>query len=185
MTGHDPEIDELRDKVHCAVVLERTPPPWKLDRKESTKLSLKYRRGKGEILIVSHAGRGWWDPTSDAKGDVFGLVQRLEPGLSFGHVRKRLREFAGLSPRFPPVERAGAQNIPDRPVAERWAERKAIWPNSPTWRYLVRKRWLPSAIIEAASAAGVLGEGPAGSAWFAHLDGHGDRKSTRLNSSHH
>ena len=81
MTGHDPEIEELRDKVHCAVVLERTPPPWKLDRKESTKLSLKYRRGKGEILIVSHAGRGWWDPTSDAKGDVFGLVQRLEPGL--------------------------------------------------------------------------------------------------------
>jgi hypothetical protein len=53
------------------VVLEQTPPCWKLDRKESTKLSLKYRRGKGEILIVSHAGRGWWDPTSDAKGDVF------------------------------------------------------------------------------------------------------------------
>jgi hypothetical protein len=78
------------------------PPPWKLDRKESTRLSLKYRRGKGEVLIVSHGGRGWWDPTSDAKGDVFGLVQRLDPGLSFGHVRKRLREFAGLSPRFPP-----------------------------------------------------------------------------------
>ena len=173
MTGHDPEIEELRHGVHCAVVLERTPPPWKLDRKESTKLSLKYRRGEGEILIVSHAGRGWWDPTGDAKGDVFGLVQRLEPGMSFGHVRKRLREFAGLSPRFPPVERAGARNIPDRPVAERWAGRKAIWPNSPTWRYLVRKRWLPSAIIEAASAAGVLREGPAGSAWFAHLDGHG------------
>jgi hypothetical protein len=66
------------------VVLERTPPPWKLDRKESTKLSLKYRRGKGEILIVSHAGRGWWDPTSDGKGDVFRLVQRLEPGLASG-----------------------------------------------------------------------------------------------------
>ena len=95
----DPEIEDLRDKVHCAVVLERTPPPWKLDRKESTKLSLKYRRGKGEILIVSHGGKGWWDPTSDAKGDVFSLVQRLEPGINFGHVRKRLREFAGLSPR--------------------------------------------------------------------------------------
>ena len=100
MTRHDPEIEELREKVHCAVVLEQTPPCWKLDRKESTKLSLKYRRGKGEILIVSHAGRGWWDPTSDAKGDVFRLVQRLEPGLSFGHVRKRLRAFAGLSPCF-------------------------------------------------------------------------------------
>jgi hypothetical protein len=47
MTGHAPEIEALRDKVHCAVVLERTPPPWKLDRKKSTKLSLKYRRGKG------------------------------------------------------------------------------------------------------------------------------------------
>ena len=173
MTGHDPEIEELRDKVHCAVVLERTPPPWKLDRKESTKLSLKYRRGKGEILIVSHAGRGWWDPTSDAKGDVFGLVQRLEPGLTFGHVRKRLREFAGLPPSFPPVDRAGGGKDPDRLVAERWAERKAVWPNSPTWRYLARKRWLPSAIIEAASAAGVLREGPGGSAWFPHFDGHG------------
>jgi hypothetical protein len=43
MTGHDPEIEELRARVHCAEVLERTPPPWKLDRKESTKLSLKYR----------------------------------------------------------------------------------------------------------------------------------------------
>ena len=93
--------------------------------------------------------------------------------MSFGHVRKRLREFAGLSPRFPPVDRAGGRNNPDRPVAERWAERKAVWPNSPTWRYLARKRWLPYAIIEAASAAGVLREGPAGSAWFAHLDGHG------------
>ena len=169
MTGHDPELEDLRDKVHCAVVLERTPPPWKLDRKESTKLSLKYRRGKGEILIVSHAGRGWWDPTSDAKGDVFGLVQRLEPGLTFGHVRKRLREFAGLSPRFPPVDRAGGRKNPERSVAERWAERKAVWPNSPTWRYLSRKRSLPAAVIEAASAAGVLREGPVGSAWFAHF----------------
>ena len=132
MTSHDPEVEELRDKVHCAVVLERTPPPWKLDRKESTRLSLKYRRGKGEILIISHAGRGWWDPTSDAKGDVFGLVQRLEPTLSFGHVRKRLREFVGMSPRFPPVDRAGGRKSPDRPVAERWAARKPVWPNSPT-----------------------------------------------------
>src|SRR5580658_6988326 len=87
-------------------------------------------------MIVSHAGRGWWDPTSDAKGDVFGLVQRLEPGLTFGHARKRLREFAGLSPSFPPADRAGRRRGLDRPVAERWAERKAVRPNSTTWRYL-------------------------------------------------
>jgi hypothetical protein len=169
----DPEIEDLRDKVHCAVVLERTPPPWKLDRNESTKLSLKYRRGKGEILIVSHGGKGWWDPTSDAKGDVFGLVQRLEPGINFGHVRKRLREFAGLSPSLPIAERAGRRKASDRSVAERWAGRKSVREGSPTWRYLARKRFLPSAIIEAASAAGVLREGPASSAWFAHLNGAG------------
>src|SRR6202453_4806581 len=122
-TMSDPEIEELRDKVHCAVVLERTPSPWKLDRSESTKLSLKYRRGKGEIVIVSHGGRGWWDPTSDAKGDVFRLIQRLEPGLSFGHVRKRLRAFAGLPPRFPSVDGAGGRKEPDRAVAARWADR--------------------------------------------------------------
>ena len=170
MTRHDPEIEELREKVHCAVVLEQTSPCWKLDRKQSTKLSLKYRRGKGEILIVSHAGRGWWDPTSDAKGDVFRLVQRLEPGLSFGHVRKRLRAFAGLSPCFPSADRAGRQKEPDRPVAARWAERRAVWSNSPAWRYLKRQRGLSPAIIEAASVAGVLREGPVGSAWFAHFD---------------
>jgi hypothetical protein len=169
----DLEIEDLRDRVHCGVVLERTPPPWKLDRKESTKLSLKYRRGKGEILIVSHGGRGWWDPTSDAKGDVFGLVQRLEPGINFGYVRKRLREFMGLSPSFPIAERARRRKALGRAVAERWADRKAVWPGSPTWRYLARKRFLPPAIIEAASAAGVLQEGPAGSAWFAHVNGVG------------
>src|SRR5580700_10865751 len=143
---------------------------WRLDQKESTKLSLKYRRGKGEILIVSHAGRGWWDPTSDAKGDVFRLVQRLEPGLSFGNVRKRLRAFAGLSPCFPSADRAGGRKEPDRAVAARWSERKAVWSNSPTWRYLRRQRGLSAAIIEAASVAGVLREGPVGSAWFAHFD---------------
>jgi hypothetical protein len=28
MTRHDPEIEELREKAHCAVVLERTRPCW-------------------------------------------------------------------------------------------------------------------------------------------------------------
>jgi Protein of unknown function (DUF3991)/Toprim-like len=168
MAEYDPEIEELRARVHCAVVLERTAPPWKLDRKESTKLSLKYRRAEGEILIVSHGGRGWWDPTSDRRGDVFGLVQCLEPGLNFGHVRKRLREFAGMAPRFPPADRAGRQPPSEKSVAERWAERKAVWPNSPTWRYLSRKRRLPADVIQAATVADVLREGPSGSAWFAH-----------------
>jgi hypothetical protein len=71
MTSHDPEIEQLHATVNCAALLERLPPPWRLDRRQSTPYCLKYRRQKGEILIVSHQGRGWWDPRSDAKGDVF------------------------------------------------------------------------------------------------------------------
>ena len=93
--------------------------------------------------------------------------------MTVGHARKRLREFAGLSPTFPPADRAERRRGLDRPVAERWAERKAVRPNSPTWRYLARERRLPANIIEAASTAGVLREGPVGSAWFAHLDADG------------
>ena len=47
----------------------RSPAPlslesdgWKLDRKESTRRALKYRRDEGQIVIVIHAGRGWFDP---------------------------------------------------------------------------------------------------------------------------
>jgi hypothetical protein len=87
-----------------------------------------------------------------------GLVQRLKPGLNFGHVRKRLRKFLGLSPNFPAADRAGRRSSQKRSVAERWAERKAVKPNSPAWRYLAHKRFLPAAIIETASAAGILRE---------------------------
>jgi hypothetical protein len=96
MMQNDEEKEYLRANVSCAVVLERIPPVWQLDVKESTRDSLKYRRGDGEILIVNHDGRGWWDPKSTAKGDVFGLVQHLDPGLNFGAVRRVLRPLAGL-----------------------------------------------------------------------------------------
>jgi hypothetical protein len=84
MNPNHPELDQLREKVNCGAVLERVETPWRLDRKESTKGCLKYRRGKGEILIVNHGGRGWCDPQSEHKGDVFDLVQFLDPRINFG-----------------------------------------------------------------------------------------------------
>ena len=74
MSAHDTEIQRLKTSVSCAVVLERLPPVWRLDAAESTRRSLKYRRGAGEIVIVNHDGHGWWDPLSEARGDVFGLA---------------------------------------------------------------------------------------------------------------
>ncbi|HTV32972.1 MAG TPA: DUF3991 and TOPRIM domain-containing protein [Methylocella sp.] len=165
----DPEIEQLRDQVNCAVLLERAYPPWHLDRRASTPNALKYRRGKGEILIVSHKGRGWWDPQSEKKGDIFNLVQFLEPGLNFGSVRKFLRPLAGLSPSFPPAQKLSDKR-PERSIAQRWAKRPPIRQGSATWDYLTMVRRLPPHMLEGARVEDVLREGPNYSAWFAHRD---------------
>ena len=171
MTSHDPEIEQLRATVNCAALLERLPPPWRFDRRQSTPHCLKYRREKGEILIVSHQGRGWWDPRSDAKGDVFDLVQHLSPSLNFGQARKVLREFAGIGPSFPEAIRARHEKAsPDIPIAEKWAKRRRLKRGSPVWKYLSEVRHLPASVLQAGRAADILREGPYGSAWFAHCD---------------
>jgi hypothetical protein len=173
MSNQDAELEEMRAGVSCAALLERHPPPWQLDKRESSRNCLKYRRAEGEILLVTHGGRGWWDPGSTAKGDIFGLVQFLNPGLNFGEVRKVLRPFIGLSPTFPLHERTSAKPTPDVPFAVRWERRRLPRPGSPTWRYLTEARHLPAPVVSAAISAGMLREGPYGSAWFAHRDHEG------------
>jgi hypothetical protein len=173
MSEQDEEIQRLKATVSCAAVLERLAPVWRLDRAQSTRGSLKYRRGAGEIVIVNHDGRGWWDPLSEAKGDVFNLVQHLEPGLDFGAARRVLRGFVGAAPVFPEgfrIQRSRASSIP---VAQRWERRQHLSRGSPVWRYLAGQRALPERILIAARAADAIREGPHGSAWFAHRDGAG------------
>lgn len=163
------EVEKLKSAVSCAVVLERARPPWQIDAKESSRNALKYRRGKGEIIIVSHAGRGWWAPAdAEAKGDVFGLVQHLEPGLSFGQVRCVLRKLVGLPPAYPRMVREGSRHQDLATVAERWTRRGALVRGSATWRYLSDMRCLPADILALAAEADDVREGPRGSAWFAH-----------------
>jgi hypothetical protein len=173
MSGQDAELGEIRAGVSCAVLLERHPPPWQLDKKESTRNCLKYRRAEGEILLVTHEGRGWWDPGSTAKGDIFGLVQFLNPGLNFGEVRKVLRPFIGLRPSFPAHERPASKNTRTVPFSVRWERRQLPRQGSPTWRYLTQTRHLPAPVVSAAISAGMLREGPYASAWFAHRDHEG------------
>ena len=120
MSKQDTEIEWLKAHVNCAALLERLPPVWRLDRAESTRRSLKYRRGEGEIVIVNHDGRGWWDPLSDRKGDIFTLARHLEPGLTFPEARRVLRDFVGIAPAFPEVIRARRTRAPGVPIAERW-----------------------------------------------------------------
>ena len=167
------EIEMLKDSVSCAALLERLAPVWRLDRAESTRRSRKYRRGEGEILIVNHDGRGWWDPLSDRKGDIFSLVQHLDPGLNFGAARRLLRGFVGIAPTFPEALRARRTRAPRVPVAEQWDKRRPLSRGSPAWRYLTGPRGLPERILVVADAADAVREGPHGSAWFAHRDGAG------------
>ena len=166
----DAELELFRQSVNCAAVLERMGGGWKLDARESTRRALKYRRGAGEIIIVNHDGRGWWDATGSAKGDVFNLVQHLDPSLNFGEVRKVLRRLTGLSPSCPAFTRKPA--APDRKhsPAERWAKRKPIVPGDPAWTYLAGVRGLSAAVLAAAARQDCIRQGAYGSAWFAHRD---------------
>jgi hypothetical protein len=173
MSEQDAEIEWLKAGVSCAVLLERLPPPWRLDRAESTRHSLKYRRGEAEILIVNHDGRGWWDPLSDRKGDIFTLVQHLDPELSFGAARRLLRDFVGIAPTFPEAVRTRRTRASSLSVVQRWERCQPLSHGSPAWLYLARQRGLPERILVAAHAADALREGPHGSAWFAHRDGAG------------
>ena len=170
MSGHDAELDQFRQGVSCAVLLERATPPWQLDRKGSTRRALKYRRQEGEVVIVNHDGRGWWDPQGSAKGDIFDLVQFLDPGLNFGQVRKALRPFVGLSPTYPEALPKRAVSQPDRPLPERWAARPRLRPGSRGWDYLAGARAIPRPVLLVASEADAVRDGAYGSAWFAHRD---------------
>ena len=167
MSEQDKDVEWLKANVSCAVLLEQLPPVWRLDRTESSRASLKYRRGEGEILIVNHDGRGWWDPLSEAKGDIFTLVRHLEPGLTFPEARRVLQAFAGIAPSFPEVlrEQPPASTVP---ITERWEQRPRLSHGSPAWLYLTAQRRLPAPILLAACAADAVREGPHGSAWFAH-----------------
>ncbi len=170
MAGHDAELDQFRAGVSCAALLERLPPPWRLDKQESTRRALKYRRGEGEVLIVNHDGRGWWDPQSQAKGDVFDLVQHLDPSLTFGRVSQVLRPFVGLSPTYPEALRASRRPKAKRPVAERWNAQPRLRRGSAAWDYLATARRLTAAVLVAAGDDDVVRQGFHGSAWFAHRD---------------
>jgi hypothetical protein len=164
----DAELQLFRSSVNCAAILEGMVGGWKLDVRESTRRALKYRRGKGEVLIVTHDGRGWWDPLSQAKGDIFDLVQYIDHRLNFGQVRQVLRRFVGVAPTYPTTIRTKQGRGPDLPLQKRWAKRPRLRPGSPAWAYLAGARCLPAEILTAATYQDAVREGHFGSAWFAH-----------------
>ena len=88
------EIWELRGRGGCAAVLEHEG--FAVDRKESTRRAIKFRRGH-DIVIVIHDDRGWFDPRSDAKGDVFDLAGYLH-GIGFTEALAVVGDLAAFQP---------------------------------------------------------------------------------------
>jgi hypothetical protein len=163
------DIEELRERVPCAAVLDSAG--WAVDLKESTKRAVKYRRGEA-IIIVIHDGKGWFDPLSDAKGDVYSLAAFLGD-VGFPQALERVRGLVGFVPTEPALTRPSRRRDPVGTIPERWRARKAPWRRSATWRYLTEARALPERIIAEAIRQGGLREGPQGSMWAAHSDAAG------------
>lgn len=162
------EIEELRSRVGCAALLE--DDGWKVDVKESTRRAVKYRRDV-KIVIVIHEGRGWFDPLSTAKGDVFDLAEHLG-ARGFAEACARVAALVGFVPTTPAWERQ-SRPTPVHSAADRWARRARPRPGSATWRYLTQERGIPEAIVAATVQKGLLREGPHGSMWAAHCAGDG------------
>ncbi|MEH6953008.1 DUF3991 and toprim domain-containing protein (plasmid) [Nitrobacter sp. NHB1] len=159
------EIEELRGRVGCAALLE--DDGWKVDVKESTRRAVKYRRD-ARIVIVIHEGRGWFDPLSTAKGDVFDLAEHLG-AHGFMDASARVAALVGFVPAAPAWERP-SRPAPVHSVADRWARRARPRPGSATWRYLTGERRIPESILAAIVQQDLLREGPHGSMWAAHRD---------------
>lgn len=162
------ELEELKGRVLCAAVLEKAG--FAIDLKESTRRAVKHRRGS-DIIIVIHEGRGWFDPLSDAKGDVFSLIQHLD-GVAFTDVLVRAAELVGFQA-AEPIWQSPRMQRPIVSLAERWRARRALRPGSATWRYLRHERHLPERVLRAAIRQDRLREGPHGSVWAAHVDNGG------------
>ncbi|WP_353819028.1 DUF3991 and toprim domain-containing protein [Mesorhizobium sp.] len=139
-----------------------------VDPKESTRRAIKYRRG-GDIIIVIHDGKGWFDPLSDAKGDVFRLVEHLE-GVPFVEALAQVADLIGFVSSEPVWTKLPDSTRPDLSIPERWQARRKPWRGSMTWRYLRNERRLPETVIGAAIRQDRLREGPRGSMWAAHTD---------------
>jgi hypothetical protein len=134
--------------------------------------AVKYRRGETEIVIVIHQERGWFDPLSDAKGDVFSLAEHIGAN-GFNEAVRCVSDLVGFMPTEPAWTKHSRARAPELGIADRWRARRKPWRGSLTRRYLCDERKIPEAVIRAAIRHDRLREGPQGSMWAAHLDNDG------------
>lgn len=157
------EIEKLREAVSCTALLEQAG--FAVDMKESTRRAIKFRRG-AEIIIVTHEGRGWFDPLSDDKGDVFALACLLKR-VGFAEAVELVGDLIGYKA-APILWKKPPPKVEPANIMARWQGRRIPAPGSGTWRYLCWSRMIPVSILRSAIIQGVVREGPFGSMWAAH-----------------
>lgn len=162
------ELDEIRSAVDCAVVVEAAG--YLLDKPGSTRNARKYRRGQAEIIVVTHGGKGWFDPLGSGdgqKGDCFDLVRKLH-ACSFKEAVERLRPLAGVAPTYQPAPKGLKEPKPFD--AADWERARRLAPGTAGWRYLTETRALPPDLVARVVARGCLREGVMGTCWARHRD---------------
>lgn len=170
------ELVRFREDIRCEVVLEKAG--YRLDKTASSRNNQKYRRGKGESIVVNHGGRGWWSPHHNAtdkgaKGSVIDLVRFLNPGMSLGQARQELRGLLGVAPTGATYEHTPREERPRRNPSVMWNRHPVLARGSAAWTYLTLTRALPEGLLAHVARQGVLREGIKGTAWFAHHDNNG------------
>ena len=154
------DLETLRGQVSCVAVLESNG--WAIDIKESTRRAIKYRRGQGEIIIVTHGGLGWFDPLSDAKGDVFALSRHLGK-FGFVDALDEVSQLTNFQASQPMWKRPVHRNENHATIVARWAARPRIKQGSLAWLYLNHGRGIPANILALAIEKDCIREGPYGS----------------------
>ncbi|KQV83414.1 DUF3991 and toprim domain-containing protein [Rhizobium sp. Root1220] len=162
------EIEKIREAVSCAAVLEQAG--FAVDIKESTRRAVKFRKG-AEIIIVTHEGRGWFDPLSEDKGDIFALVALLEQ-LAFSDAVDRVGALIGYKAETI-LWKKPSSKVEPADILTRWQARRLPNTGSGAWRYLCWTRAVPASILRSAINQGIVREGPFGSMWAGHTDGAG------------
>lgn len=169
----DKELESLRNLVDCRAVLECAG--WELDQAESSANAAKYRGTAARIVIVTHQGKGWFDPLADARGDVIALAQYVWGG-SLGHARKALRPLAGIAPQM--RTRQHLESYPPAPstldAPKVWTQAQQLAPGSQGWGYLKDKRGLPASTLHRAIEDDLLREGIYGTVWALHRTSAGE-----------
>ena len=139
------QIELLKREVTCEAVLQSRG--FSVDRKESTTKAIKYRDAHGHIAIVIHEGHGFFDPLSEAKGDIFSLMMHLD-SVAFPQAVSRMEQLVGAA--FQPAEfvKKPKSRMTSQSIETRWYRKNGLYPESAGWRYLTQDRCIPAGILQ-------------------------------------